>query len=143
MIRHGWAGGLVLLGLLLAPAGQTQARAADDKGKPLAIGKKLLRGTVLRDLRGNRRAVHDFKGYRALVLVFVGSECPVSNLYLPELLESEKVYRARQVQFLAVYPNDQEDLDQIAVHASDRDVPFPVLKDVGGKLADMLGVTRL
>src|SRR5262249_60115530 len=45
--------------------------------------------------------------------------------------------------FLAVYPNEAEDLDQIAAHAYDRNVPFPVLKDVGQKLADNLGVTRV
>ena len=40
------------------------------------------------------------------------------------------------MQFLAVYPNEPEDLDQIAGHAYDRDMPFPVLKDFGQKLAD-------
>src|SRR5205807_1811285 len=108
---------------------------AEEKAKPVAIGAKLSRGGVLRDLRGNRRAVHDFKGHRALVLAFVGCDCPVSNLYLPELLAREKDYRKKQVQVLAVYPNEAEDLDQIATHSADRDVPFPVLKDVGGKLA--------
>ncbi len=81
--------------------------------------------------------------HKAVVLAFVGAECPVSNLYLPGLIELEKKYRGKEVQFLAVYPNDAEDLDQVAAHAYDRDVPFPVLKDVGQKLADALGVTRV
>src|SRR5205807_2963980 len=41
------------------------------------------------------------------------------------------------------YPNEREDLDQVAAHAHDRDVPFPVLKDFGQRLADGLGVTRV
>jgi hypothetical protein len=157
MTRHGSRGGLRLLVLLLccgAPGAFTQARVdekvkpsvrpkEDEKVKPLAVGTKVPRGGALRDLRGNRRPVHDFKGHRAVVLAFVGAECPVSNLYLPELVELEKAYRKKQVQFLAIYPNEQEDLDQIAGHAYDRDVPFPVLKDVGQRLADLLGVARV
>ena len=77
------------------------------------------------------------------MLAFVGADCPVSNLYLPRLIELEKKYRAQQVQFLAIYPNEGEDLEQAAAHARDRDVPFPVLKDVGQRLADALGVTRV
>jgi peroxiredoxin len=136
--------GPMFLALLLCSAAAPLPQAsAGEKGKPLALGEKVPPGAQLRDLRGNRRSVHDFKGYRALVLVFTGTDCPVSNLYLPELIEAEKGYRTKKVQFLAVYPNANEDLDQVAAHASDRDVPFPVLKDAGGKLAAALGVTRV
>ncbi len=138
MMRRCWGWGIVVLGLLAGPA-----LGAEEKVKPIALGARLPRGGVLRDLRGNRRSVHDFKGHRAVVLAFVGCDCPLSNLYLPELLAREKDYRKKQVQLLAVYPNEREDLDQIATHSSDRDVPFPVLKDAGGKLAGLLGVTRV
>ena len=94
-------------------------------------------------MRGTRRPLHDFKGYSAVVVAFVGTDCPISNLYMPGLVELEKKYRERKVQFLAVYANEGEDLDQVAAHAYDRDVPFPVLKDFGQKLADTLGVTRV
>jgi hypothetical protein len=145
MIRHASQGGLLLLALLLACGGRHPATQAetDDKAKAGVLGKKLPRGAALRDVRGNRRAVHDFTGYKALVLAFVGADCPISNLYLPDLVKREKVYRKKKVQFLAVYPNEGEDLDQIAGHAYDRDLPFPALKDPGQKLANLLGVTRV
>src|SRR3954470_24139451 len=92
-----------------------------------AVGEKVAGGSVLRDPRGSRRALHDFKEHKAIVLVFVGAYCPISNLYLPRLLELEKKYRPQQVQFLGIYPNDREDLEQISLHAYDRDVPFPML----------------
>src|SRR5262249_38667193 len=106
-------------------AGPGGARAEE---KPLAGGAKVPNGHSLIDLRGNRRPLHDFKDHKALVVVFVGADCPLSNLYLPELIELEKKLRKQSVQFLAVYPNEAEDLDQIAAHAADRDTPFPVLK---------------
>jgi hypothetical protein len=129
----------ILLGVGLA--GTTPDKKADPV-KGTALGKKVPNSNSLRDLRGNRRALHDFKGYSALVLAFIGTECPVANLYLPELIELEKKYRAKKVQFLAIYANEQEDLDQVAAHAYDRDVPFLVLKDFRQKLADSVGVTR-
>jgi hypothetical protein len=143
MMRHGSRGGLLLLALALSCGGREAPRAKADEKAPTALGAKVARGAVLRDLRGNRRSLHDFTGHRALVVAFVGADCPVSNLYLPELVEREKAYRPKGVQFLAVYPNEGEDLDQVAAHSSDRDVPFPVLKDLGQKLADRLGVTRV
>ena len=142
MIRRGWAGGVLLLGVAVGSFGGAGAAGAEKKFAA-SLGDKVENSNSLRDLRGNRRALHGFTGSRALVLAFVGADCPVSNLYLPRLIELEKKYRAQQVQFLAIYPNEGEDLEQAAAHARDRDVPFPVLKDVGQRLADALGVTRV
>jgi mono/diheme cytochrome c family protein/peroxiredoxin len=130
------------LTLLLFLAAILPASAADP-AKPAAIGDKVANSGSLRDLRGNRRSLHDFKGHKAVVIAFVGADCPISNLYLPGLVALEKKYRTKDVQFLAVYPNEQEDFDQVAGHAYDREVPFPVLKDFGQKLAESLGVTRV
>jgi peroxiredoxin len=109
----------------------------------VAIGDKVPDGSSLRDRHGNRRSLSGFAGHKALVLVFLGADCPLSNLYAAGLVEMEKRYRPRGVQFLAVYPNEHEDLDQVAAHAFDRDLPFPVLKDFGQRLALRTGVRRV
>jgi peroxiredoxin len=127
--------GVLLFGLL-------GVARADEAPRAIGVGDKAPQSDSLRDLRGNRRGLRDYKGHRAVVVVFLGVDCPVSNLYAPRLIELEKKYRAKEVQFLAVYANEPEDLDAVAAHASDRDLPFPVLKDFGQKLADALGVTR-
>jgi peroxiredoxin len=142
MTRRGL--GFVWCGVLLGGGIVSPLPAvAQEAAKPIAVGDKVPASNSLRDLRGNRRSLHDFKDHSALVVVFVGAECPISNLYLPSMIELEKKLRPRNVQFLAVYPNEQEDSDQVAAHAADRDLPFPVLKDFGQKLADRLGVTRV
>ncbi|MGH7227186.1 MAG: family 16 glycoside hydrolase, partial [Gemmataceae bacterium] len=110
-------------------------RADDKPMSVIAVGDKAPNKSSLRDLRGNRRALHDFKDHRALVLVFLGADCPISNLYVPSLLALEKKYRSKNVQFLAVYAHEHEDLDRVAVHSRDCDIPFPVLKDFGQRLA--------
>jgi len=138
--------GLLLSGGLLGLAGlvsSNEKEKAKDKPAATALGARVANSNSLRDVRGNKRALHDFKDNKAVVLVFLGAECPVSNLYLPELVELEKKYRGKGVQFLAVYPNHADDLETIASHAYDRDTAFPVLKDVAGKLAGALGVTRV
>jgi peroxiredoxin len=136
MTRRGLFSAFLSLALVLP------VRAADE-AKPAAVGDKVANSSSLRDRHGNRRPLHDFKGNAALVLAFLGADCPISNRDLPEILALEKKYRSKKVQFLAVYANEQEDLNQVAAHAYDRDVPFPVLKDFGQKLADGLGVTRV
>jgi peroxiredoxin len=140
MTTRGRLGGLLLAGVLLRTGGTI---GAEEAAKAVALGDKVPNSGSLRDLHGNRRPLHDFKDHPAVVLVFLGAECPVSNLYLPGLVELEKKYRPKQVQFLAVYANEPEDLDQVAAHARDRDLPFPGLKDFGQKLADRLGVSRV
>ncbi len=107
-----------------------------------ALGRKLEARTNLRDLRGNRRALGDFKETEAFVAVFLGVDCPLSNLYVPALLELEKPLRNRKVRFLAVYPNEPESLDAVAAHADGRGIPFLVLKDFGQRFAHALGVQR-
>jgi hypothetical protein len=119
------------------------APAADTATKAAALGEKVPKHDALRDVRGNRRPLYDFSGRHAIVLAFLGADCPVSNLYLPGLIDLEKKYRSKDVLFLAIYPNEQEDLDAVAIHAHERDVPFLVLKDFGQKLADSVGVTRV
>src|SRR5262245_25044775 len=138
MTRHGVLGGLLALGLFTAG---NFAFAAEPT--TTTIGNKSTNRNSLRDLRGSKRALHSFTDRKALVLVFLGTDCPISNLYLPTLLDLEKKVRPQQVQFLAIYPNETEDLDQVGMHSYDRGVPFPVLKDGSQKLADALGVTRV
>ena len=119
MIRHALRGGLPLLALLFCGG---QEAFAQPKVKPLAIGEKL--PPVPPAMCAATCGQSTTSRASALVLVFVGTECPVSNLYLPELIAWEKGYRTKQVQFLLVFI-EQEDLDQVAAHAYDRDVPFP------------------
>jgi hypothetical protein len=119
------------------------AQAAETATKAIALGAEVPKHDALRDLRGNRRPLHDFSGRHAIVLAFLGADCPISNQYLPGLIELEKKYRSKDVLFLAIYPNEHEDLDAVAIHTHEHDVPFLVLKDFDQKLADSLGVPRV
>jgi peroxiredoxin len=127
---------LLLLAFLAGDA------AADPRPLvPPAIGARVA-DVTLQDVSGKRCALAEFKDKKAVVVVFVGTECPIANLYFPTLAEMQKQYAKRGVQFLAINSNDQDSFAEVVEHAKERKLPFPVLKDADQKAADAFGARR-
>jgi peroxiredoxin len=97
---------------------------------------------TLPDAVGQARSLHEFLDAKAVVVVFLGTECPINNAYLPRLAELDAAYSAKGVQFLAVNANRQDTAARVADHAKRYRIPFPVLKDGGHVVADRLGAER-
>ena len=112
---------------------------ANDKAP--VVGTKVASFT-LRDYRGAESSLEQFAAKKAVVLAFVGCECPVARLYGPRLAKLAKDYEAKGVQFLGIDANQQDGVSQIARFAKDAGIEFPILKDVNNVLADQLGVQR-
>jgi peroxiredoxin len=127
---------LAILVLLAPDRGQARATLA-----PPAIGAKVA-DFSLADVDGRVHSLYGFKDKKAIVIVFVGTQCPIANLYVPGLIDLHKKYGEKGVQFLAINSNDQDTLEAVVAHARERKVPFPVLKDVSHKAADALGARR-
>ncbi len=130
---------LVSLGLLL-PVGICQvgagvAQAAPEKSP---ANSEKLRTLRLPDQDGKSRALVDYADARALVVVFLGTECPIANSYAPKLTALSRQYAERGVQFVGVNANPAEDREAVAAHAKAYSLPFPVLKDPRQALADAL-----
>lgn len=96
----------------------------------------------LNDIHRRPRALDDFKDKTAIVVAFLDTECPISNLYVPTLLDLHKQYAGRGVQFVAINSSNQDSFTAMSAHAQERDIPFPVLKDFDQKVADDFGVKR-
>jgi peroxiredoxin len=79
---------------------------------------------------------------RPAVIVFLGVDCPLANLYIPRLKELAGRYPAATVRFFAVDPNDYDAAPEIAAFARRHELPFPFLKDPDCRAADLVGVTR-
>src|ERR1700687_262065 len=75
---------------------------------------------------------------RAVVVLFLGTECPVSNSYAPTLAALHRVYSPKGVVFVGVNSNQQDDVAEVARHAKEYALPFPVLKDNRSTLGDRL-----
>jgi peroxiredoxin len=96
----------------------------------------------LKDIHRRPRSLDAFKDKKAFVVVFVDTECPVANLYVPALIELYRNFAGRSVQFLAINSSNQDSFVSMSAHAQERDVPFPVLKDFDQRVADAFGAKR-
>ncbi len=117
------------------------ACAADPAPVPPAVGATVARVT-LQDIHRRPRSLQGFKDKKAFVVVFVGTECPLANLYVPTLAELHKQYADKGVQFVAINSNLQDSFLTVSAHAQEREIPFPVLKDFEQKAADAFGANR-
>jgi peroxiredoxin len=108
---------------------------------PPAIGAKVA-DFALKDTAGETRSLSLYKDKRAVVVVFIGAECPIANLYIPTLNEMQKLYRDKGVVFLGINSNEQDSASDVVAHAREYKVAFPVLKDSDQKVADAFGARR-
>ena len=126
--------GLGLVGLLLVLA--TESSGADKLPLDRGIGQRVANFT-LKDVSGQSVSLYGFRGKKAVVLAFLGTDCPVGNLYAPRLAELSKAYQDKGVVFLGINSNAQETVDQVAAHAKTHGLDFPVLKDPVNLVADL------
>lgn len=80
--------------------------------------------------------------HKAIVLVFLGVECPLSNQFVPVLADLHKEYTSKGVVFVGINANAQDSRERVAAHARRHGIPFPIVKDTGNKVADQLGARR-
>ncbi len=128
------------LNLMMAVVLAAPTQAA-DRAVPPALGATVPNFT-LKDVHRRPRSLDGYKDSKAFVVVFVGTECPLANLYVPTLVDLHKEYAPRGVQVLAINSNVQDSFVRVSAHAQERDVPFPALKDFDHKVADAFGARR-
>jgi peroxiredoxin len=128
-----------LLPAVLAGLMSPLTLSADDPVN--SLGKKV-EPFSLKDTAGKTVSLADFKDRKAVVVLFVGTQCPINNAFMPRLAELHGKYADKGVQFLAVNSNRQDTPQAIAKHAREHKIPFPVLHDAGNAIADRFGARR-
>lgn len=102
-----------------------------------------LAGTIphfsLADTSGRVHTPADWAGKRAVVLLFVSTDCPLSNRYVPEMNRIASDYGARGVAFYAVQGDATVPLDQVRAHVKEFGYTFPYLIDPEEALAAYTG----
>jgi peroxiredoxin len=116
-----------ILSLLVAGASLLQA---DEPKK--------IENFTLEDVNGVRHALTDFAKYKAVVLMFISTQCPVSNGYNTRMAALYDDYREKGVEFLGINSNKAESVEDIRNHAKEHGFRFTILKDPGNKIADRL-----
>jgi peroxiredoxin len=94
---------------------------------------------ALVDLEG--RPVDPLKadGWKAVVFLFVGTDCPISNRYAPEVRRLYGKFHAVGVAFWLVYPDPDESTEAIRRHVKEHSYAMGVLCDRGHALVKLTG----
>jgi peroxiredoxin len=96
---------------------------------------------ALRDHHGAEWRLAD-RGEPVVVLVFLGCDCPLAKLYAPRFAELHRTYAGHGVAFAGINANAHEGISDLARYSRTHQLPFPLLKDPGGRVAGLLGVER-
>ena len=97
---------------------------------------------TLADHLGKEHRLSDYSDQQIVVLVFLGTECPLAKLYGPRLSAMHDEYQSRGVAFIGINANAQDSLTEIAAYARRHQIGFPVLKDIGNRVADQVQAIR-
>ena len=96
----------------------------------------------LPDTRGQQVRLAQYADAPAVVVCFVGNQCPLAKLYTPRLVELAERYAAHKVPFLAINSNRQDSLSDMVDFAKQFNLSFPLLKDAGNQVADRFDARR-
>ena len=123
---------------LLASAWAASSAEANSAGQ---IGSSIA-PFELNDYLGARHSLSQWDDKQVVVVVFLGTECPLAKLYGARLAEIDRRYDDEAVQLVGINSNQQDTLREIAGYANRHGIEFPVLKDAGANVADAFGARR-
>ena len=132
---------LSAIALLLALAlASTAACETEDSDTPnakaaLAIGAAAPDFT-LPDADARAHSLASLKGKSGTLILFIATECPVSNAYNARMQKLADDYRARGVNVVGINSNVAESAAEVKQHAADNGLNFTILKDPGNQIAD-------
>lgn len=76
------------------------------------------------------------------VVCFLGTECPMAQLYGSRLSKMAQEFQESGVQFVGVNSNVQDSMADIREYVRRYQVEFPMVRDIGNKVADQFQATR-
>jgi peroxiredoxin len=124
-----------LLFLLSAVSPLVAAAPPETIGTPIA-------DFTLPDCHGQVFHLSDQGDRAAIVVVFLGVDCPLAKLYGPRLAEMARTFGPRGVAFVGIDSNQHDSLAALARYGKQHRIPFPLLRDPGNAIADRFGAER-
>jgi peroxiredoxin len=120
-IRLGWLVAVVAVLVVRVPAFAQEISRAK-------LGEKIPNLTF-KDAQGNLHQLHDLKEKKAIVLAFLSFECPISTSYSQPLCAMAKDFGKFGVTIWGLTVNEDETRADVAKHAKEYSLTFPVFKD--------------
>ncbi|MEM7558670.1 MAG: redoxin family protein, partial [Planctomycetota bacterium] len=76
---------------------------------------------------------------KAIVLVFIGTDCPIANAYHPKLQELENEFSDKGVEFFLIHSNSDLTFKEAEEHAAEYALKLPVVLDDNQRIARRAG----
>ncbi|MEJ2049437.1 MAG: thioredoxin family protein [Calditrichota bacterium] len=109
----------------------------------LGLGSTIFAGEVmkvenftLKDYSGKSHSLSDYKEAKAIVVMFIATQCPVSNAYNSRMEKLYQDYSPKDIAFIGINSNKQESVKEVAEHAKEHGFTFTILKDPDNIIAD-------
>jgi peroxiredoxin len=82
------------------------------------------------------------KSHKAVVVMFISTQCPYSNAYNEQMKDLANTYASKGVLFVGINSNKTEDAAAAIAHAKSHGHTFPIMKDPDNKVADLYDARR-
>ena len=102
-----------------------------------SIGSKI---TQIEVKEGGKTVTISPSNADATVVIFMSTQCPISNSYNDRMNKLHKDYSGKSVQMIFVNANANESPAEIQEHAKANRFSFPVYKDAAGHWVTKLGL---
>jgi peroxiredoxin len=126
-----------LLASCLAIAFVCSPALAQQEPSRSKLGEKMPNLTF-KDEKGKSHRLYELENKKAIAIVFLSFECPVSNSYMAPLNEMAEEFGKFGVTIWGLTTNEDDTAAEIAKSAKRFDLTFPVFKDERLKAADAL-----
>lgn len=96
---------------------------------------------TLPDYNGVKHSLIDYRSAKAVVVMFIATQCPVSNAYNERMVSLCRDYKPKNITFIGINSNKQESVEEVKQHAEEHGLEFTVLKDDKNVIANKFGAT--
>ena len=151
--RHTYT--FLFISLLLATFVTTNAKCSDNTAKPSLVSEKLGFSDVegksyTFEARQEPRTPDEIASNskrkasaerKALVLIFVTTDCPIANSYQPLLARLHKEFQSKGFEFVLIHEGPNQSPNKLKEHAKEYSVPFSIVMDAEHAIARKVGAT--
>ncbi len=92
---------------------------------------------TLTDIYNKKHTLSEYDNSKAILIIFIATQCPVSNSYNSRMVELYNNYSKKNIALIGINSNKQESINECKSHAEKNGFNFTVLKDEKNIIADM------
>lgn len=98
---------------------------------------------TLKDAAGTSHTLYKLSEEKPVtVVLFLATQCPIATDYAERIVTLVKTYSEKNVQFIGINSNRQENVKEISEYSEKHGFEFTVLKDPENNIADYFGARR-